>query len=91
MYYFLSIALDTTYTHENVGLFVETDRMFYTVTAYGGSLRALNYFVENKISFKLGELDGIVSEFYRHNPDAVIEKKPSIIKTRRKSLFKSKE
>ena len=62
-YYFLATSIDTTYTHQNVGLFVETDHMFYTVTAYGGSLRAMNYFNDNEISFKLGELERMVSDF----------------------------
>ncbi|MCD4829079.1 MAG: hypothetical protein K8R90_06580 [Candidatus Cloacimonetes bacterium] len=60
---FLDISDSTAYVHENVGLFQEHDRMFYRVTAFGGSLRALRYFRENDITFSYGELERMVAEF----------------------------
>ncbi|MCD4818620.1 MAG: fibronectin type III domain-containing protein [Candidatus Cloacimonetes bacterium] len=65
-FYFLATSSDTTYTHQNVGLFIETDHMFYTVTAYGGSMRALNYFNDNDITFRFGELEKMISDFSKN-------------------------
>ena len=41
--------------------------MFYRVTAYGGSLQALRYFADNKITFKFGELEKMVTEYLKNN------------------------
>ena len=79
-FYFLATSTDTTYTHQNVGLFIETDHMFYTVTAYGGSMRAFNYFTENDVTFKFGELEKMIYDFSKNNANIQHKEKISRIK-----------
>jgi len=76
---FLSIATDTLFVHQNVGLFQEQDKMFYVVTAYGGNLRALNYFSDNNVAFRYGELNQVIGEFKKdktHFKKDLRKKKP---------------
>ena len=67
LFYFLSIAEDTTYTHQYVGCFTEDDRMFYMVTAYGGTLRSImSYFDENGIIYDIDNLSSEVKKLEKN-------------------------
>ena len=75
---FLSISTDTLFIHQNVGLFQEQDKMFYIVTAYGGSLRSLNFLSNNRENFKYGELERMIAEFSKNKISTNKSKKSRI-------------
>jgi len=51
---------DTTYTHQSVAKF--SDTMFYQVSAYAGSLRSLQNFINEHPKLNKSELDAFIEE-----------------------------
>ncbi len=58
---FLATTNDTTYVHQNIGLFQE--RMFYKVTAYGGSMRIMNLIKDNHPRFTSDDLPALLRRY----------------------------
>ncbi len=60
VYYFHGYTADTTYTHQYVAQV--SDKMFYQVTSYVGSLDLLFDVTTRHPNFKLGELNGLIEK-----------------------------
>ncbi len=57
---FLGITLTNQYIHPYVFYFVPQNKVFYIVTAYGGSMRGLHELVNRRKNWKFGELENAV-------------------------------
>lgn len=59
---FLGVSFEEEFTHQWALFFQPIDRLFYIVTAYGGSMTRINDLIARKQTWKYGELEQVLQQ-----------------------------